>query len=237
MSPAPPLARPVRWARVGPGAPARPRCRGANASRTASGISILFVAVSRTARIALIVGGVLALLGYLLILELGINAGRIHYGVTVRGGVDVGGMTAAEAFEALEEQAQQMLADDIVLGGQGVYVRFYPRRPEWASEDRLQASWSPRRSDTVQAALAVGREDAPFGALADRFRGWFGGVKVNWMGKARSPSVTKILDKVERLGARDGLVLDRTKLRLKIRRALNSWPRRPFYRIPFTDGA
>ena len=193
------------------------------------------MAVSRTARVVLVAGAVVAVLGFLLIVEFGISAGRIHYGVTVGGGVDVGGMTAAEAFEALEEQAEVMLADDIVLGGQGVHVRFYPRRPEGVSEERLQAAWSPQRAATVAAAMAVGREDAPFGALYDRFRAWFGGVRVSWQGRARSPSVTKIIDKVERLGARDGLVLDRPALRLKIRRALNSWPRRPFYRIPFTN--
>ena len=195
------------------------------------------MAVSRTARFVLIVGAVLAFVGYVLVVELGINAGRIHYGVTVRGGVDLGGMTAAEAFEALEEQAEAMLADDIVLGGQGVHVRFYPRRPEGVSERRLHAAWSPQRAETVSAAMEVGRKDAPFGALYDRFRAWFGGVKVTWQGKARSPSVTKIIDKVERLGRRDGLVLDRPALRVKIRRALNSWPRRPFYRIPFTDSS
>lgn len=192
------------------------------------------MAISRISRVVLVTIGVLVFLGYLLVVEVGVNAGRIHYGVTVRGGVNVGGMTAAEAYEALEEQAQAMLADDIVLGGQGVHVRFYPRRPEDVSEDRLQAAWSPQRAETVEAAMAVGREDAPFGALFDRFRAWFGGVKVNWQGRARSPSVTQIIDKVERLGAREGLVLDRPALRLKIRRALNSWPRRPFYRIPFT---
>lgn len=195
------------------------------------------MAVSRTSRVVLIVVAVVVFLGYLLVVELGINAGRIHHGVTVRGGVNVGGMTRAEAFEALEDQAQAMLADDIVLGGQGVHVRFYPRLPEGASEDRLQASWSPQRAATVEAAMAVGREDAPFGALIDRVRAWFGGVRVPWQGKARSPSVTKIIDKVERLGAKDGLVLDRPELRLKIRRALNSWPRQRFYRIPFTTSS
>lgn len=192
------------------------------------------MAVSRLSRLVLITIGVMLFLGYLLVVELGVNAGRIHYGVTVRGGVNVGGMTAAEAFEALEDQAQAMLADDIVLGGQGVHVRFFPRRPEDVSEERLQAAWSPERAATVEAAMAVGRDNAPLGALVDRFRAWFGGVRVPWQGRARSPSVTKIIDKVERLGAKDGLVLDRPALRLKIRRALNSWPRRPFYRIPFT---
>ena len=174
-----------------------------------------------------------AVFGYLLIVEFGINAGRIHYGVELRGGIDVGGMTPAEANDLLKEEVEEMVADDIVLGGQGVHVRFYPRRPEGVSEDVLEAAWTPHRQDTIEAALAVGREDVPFGAFADRWRAWFGGVKVAWQGKARSPRVTEIIDKVERLGAQEGLTLDRVALRLKIRRALNTWPRQRFYRIPF----
>lgn len=193
------------------------------------------MALSRAARISLSIGIVAGLVGYLLIVEFGINAGRIHYGVELRGGIDVGGMTPAEANDFLEEQAEEMLADDIVLGGQGIHVRFYPRRPTGVSDDVLEAAWSPHRRETVEAALAVGREDAPFGALADRWRAWFGGVKVAWQGKARSPRVTEIIDKVERLGAEEGLTLDRVALRLKIRRALNTWPRPRFYRIPFTS--
>lgn len=193
------------------------------------------MAVNRSARIALVVGIVLALLGYLFVLEFGVNAGRIHYGVEIRGDLDVGGMTPAEADEVLKERAQLMLEDEIVLDGQGVSVRFFPREPEFSTEDVLVAGWAPGRAATINAAMAVGREDGPITALVDRSRAWFGKVKVGWKGHARAFRVTKIIDEVERLGAKEDLSLDRAALRLKIRRVLNSWPRRPFYRIPFTE--
>lgn len=192
------------------------------------------MAVNRKTRVALLVGLGVVLLGYLVVLEFGVNAGRIHYGVEIRGGLKVGGMTRVEADEILKERAQAMLEDDIVLGGQGISVRFYPQEPDFSSDDVLVAGWAPGRAATIDAALSVGRAGGPFGALADRWRAWVGGVKVGWKGHARAFRVTKIIDKVEDLGAAKGLTLDRPALRLKIRRALNSWPRRPFYRIPFT---
>lgn len=185
-------------------------------------------------RVALIVGVLLALIGYLLIVELGVNAGRIHYGVEIRGGLEVGGMTPAEADEILKEQAQEMLAEEIVLGGEGISVSFYPQQPEFLSDDVLVAGWAPGREATIDAAMAVGREGGPLTALLDRWGAWVRGVKVGWKGHARAFRVTKIIDRVEALGEREGLTLDRAALRLKIRRALNSWPRQPFYRIPFS---
>ena len=188
------------------------------------------------ARIALVVGVLVALFAYAVVVELGVNAGRIHYGVEIRRGLDVGGMTPSEADAALRERAKLMLEDDILLGGEGISVRFYPQQPEFAPDDVLVAGWAPRRGATIDEAMAVGREGGPFAALAERWRAWWGGVKVKWQGTATNARVTKIIDTVEELGAEKGLSLDRWKLRLKIRSALNSWPRQPYYRIPFSDG-
>ncbi|MDQ4145208.1 MAG: hypothetical protein M3198_16005 [Actinomycetota bacterium] len=193
------------------------------------------MAVNRGARIALSLGILVALLGYALVVEFGVNAGRIHYGVEIRGDLAVGGMTPAEADDVLKERAQLMLEDEIILGGQGVEVRFYPQAPELSTDDVLAAGWAPGRAATIEAALAVGRDEGPFNAIAERWNAWMGGVKVGWKGHARAFRVTKIIDEVERLGQKRGLTVDRPALRLKIRRALNSWPRRPFYRIPFSD--
>ena len=189
------------------------------------------------ARIALVLAVLLGLFAYLVIVEMGVNAGRIHYGVEIRRGLDVGGMTPSEADEVLKERAKLMLEDDILLGGEGISVRFYPQQPEFAPGDVLVAGWAPQRGATIEHALSVGREGGPFGALAERWRAWWGGVKVKWQGSATNARVTRIIDTVEDLGAEKGLSLDRWKLRLKIRRALNSWPRQPYYRIPFSDDA
>lgn len=188
-------------------------------------------------RIVIVLGVLVVLAIYALVVELGVNAGRIHYGVQIRRDLDVGGMTPSEADEVLKERAQLMMEDDILLGGQGISVRFYPQQPEYASDDVLVAGWAPQRGATIDAAMAVGRDGGPFSALAERWRAWWGGVKVKWQGRATSGRVTKIIDRVEELGAEKGLSLDRWKLRLKIRRALNSWPRQPYYRIPFSEGA
>ena len=179
------------------------------------------------------VGLLLALFAYLVIVDLGVNAGRIHYGVEIRGDLDVGGMTPSEADEVLAERAEEMLYEPIVLGGQGISYRFYPRKPEFGGENLRAAAWAPGRPATIQAALDVGRDHAPFGALADRFSAWIGGVKIGWKGHAQAYRVDRILDDVEAAGEKEGLTLDRTALRLKIRRVLNTWPRRDFYRIPF----
>ena len=181
------------------------------------------------------IGLLVAILSFLVIVDLGINAGRIHYGVEVRGGLDVGGMTPSEADEVLAERAEEMLYEPIVLGGQGISYSFYPRKPEIGAEDLRAAAWAPGRPATIDAALAVGRDHAPFGALADRVSAWFGGVKVGWKGHAQAYRVDRILDDIEKAGEKDGLLLDRTGLRLKIRRVLNTWPRQPFYRIPFEE--
>ena len=177
------------------------------------------------------------MMAFLVIVDLGISAGKIHYGVEIRGGegdhLNIGGLTPTEADEVLAERAEEMLYEPVVLGGQGISYRFYPRKPEVGGEDLRAAAWAPGRPATVDAALAVGRDGAPFGALADRWRAWIGGVKVNWQGHAQPWRVDKILDDVEAAGEKQGYVLDRTALRLKIRRVLNTWPRRPFYRIPF----
>ena len=194
--------------------------------------------LSRGTKITLGSGLLVAVLTYLVIVDLGLSAGKIHYGVQIRGAqgdhLNVGGLTPAEADELLAERAEEMLYEPIVLGGPGISYRFYPRKPDFG-EDLRAAAWAPGRPATIEAALAVGREDAPFGALADRWKAWFGGVKVNWQGHAQPYRVDRILDDIEQAGDEEGLVLERTALRLKIRRVLNTWPRKPVYRIPFEE--
>ena len=189
--------------------------------------------LSRLAKATLTVGAIVVLLGFVLIVDLGVNAGRIHYGVEIRGGLEVGGLTRAEANEVLLDRTEEMRYEPIVLGGKGITVRFYPNLREGA--DGFAVGWQPRRGETIQAALDVGREDAPFGALVDRWRAWVTGVTVPLQGRPFAPKVTKLIDSIERKGEARGYELDRPRLRFKIRRVLNRWPRRSFYRIPFSS--
>ncbi|MCA1704987.1 MAG: hypothetical protein LC808_17680, partial [Actinobacteria bacterium] len=66
------------------------------------------------------------LLLYLLLVDLGVNAGRVHYGVTV-GGYDVGGHTYPETFELLRERGKELEKAPIVLGAEGFDCRFTPK--------------------------------------------------------------------------------------------------------------
>ena len=189
--------------------------------------------LSRLARTVLTVVAVLVALAYVVVVDLGVNAGRIHHGVEIRGGVDVGGLTAPEAEEVLLDRTEVMRFTPVLLGGKGISVRFYPNLPP-GEPDAIAVGWQPRRGETIAAALEVGREDAPLGALVDRWRAWLGGVVVPLQGRPHAPRVTALIDLVEQRGEERGYELNREALRLKIRRALNRWPRRPFYRIPYS---
>lgn len=182
---------------------------------------------------ALVVG---ALLAYIVIVDLGVNAGRIHHGVTLVGGVDIGGMTEAEAAEILDERAALLSGSDgsdqcpesseVTFGAEGLSpVRFCP----------FEVGWRGAPSATAREAMAVGRENAPFGALLERARAWSGGVEIRWAGTAKPGKVTKIINKVEKQALARGLVLNRGKFRYKIKRAIVTWPRKPWYRIPLED--
>ena len=192
------------------------------------------MAVSRTSKVFLVSAAVVAVLVWLVIVELGVNAGRIHYGVELRGDLVLGGMTGSEARNLLKERAEDMLYEPVVLGAEGIGpIRVYPRRPLGETEEKIRAvGWNPRYTQTLDALMGVGREDPPFGALGDRMDAYFGGVRVAWQGAPQAYRVGKVIDYIERRANSEGLDLDRPALRIKIRQALNEFPRRPFYRIP-----
>jgi hypothetical protein len=193
------------------------------------------VAISRLSKVFLVSAALVGLLAWLIIVELGVNAGRIHYGVQLRGDLKLGGMTRAEARDVLHERAEEMLYEPVVLGAEGIGpIRVYPRKPDPDdSNEKIRAvGWNPRYTDTLDALMDVGRKNAPFGALADRVGAYFGGVKVAWQGAPEAYRVGKVIDYIEREAGKQGLELDRPALRIKIRQALNEYPRQPFYRIP-----
>lgn len=173
--------------------------------------------LSRRAKAVVAVGVVIGLFVYLLLLELGVNAGRIHYGVSV-GGFDVGGLTMVEAAGELAERGEELRYEPVIFTHEGFDCRFTP--------DEL--GWTPRQTTTAQLALEVGRADAPFGALADRLRAWFGGVDVEWPDKPKRGEMRELIDGCERQAEGLGLELDRFTLRKRIRRAIVAWPRHNF---------
>ena len=167
--------------------------------------------------------GLAALAGlaiFLLIVDLGVNAGRIHYGVSVAG-FDIGGMTGQEALTALRERKALLRHEEICFRG--------PRFRSCTVPARL--GWAPDPSITRDEAMRVGRDDAPFGALGARLRAWVAGVNVPWSSGPRAHKVDRLLDDWERELASNGHRINRGRLRFRITRAILTFPRRPF-RIP-----
>jgi hypothetical protein len=168
--------------------------------------------------------GVVVVVVYLVIVDLGISAGRIHHGVRVAG-VDIGGLTVGEAADALKLRAQLMRKTPVLFRSDGLEVTLVPK----------DVHWQPRPSKTAFAAMKVGRKDGPVRALLARLRCWFGGVTMAWKGHAGPVRLTHFIDDVEARGAALGLRIDRARFRQEIRRGLLAWPRRPGT-IPLASG-
>jgi hypothetical protein len=167
--------------------------------------------------------GVFILIGYLVLIDLGINAGRVHRGVRVDG-IEIGGLTLAEAVALLEDAGEDLKEQEIIPTAEGFDCRFTPR----------EVGWGPQPFDTVQMAMRVGRADAPFGALADRVRAYLGGIEIDWAGKPNRRKVGRLLNRCEQQAAALGAVIDRRALRIEIRRTLRSTTRRRF-EIPLME--
>jgi hypothetical protein len=176
------------------------------------------VTISRRAKIVLGTGALIAVIVYLIIVDIGISAGRIHSGVTVNE-IDVGGYTETEAVEVLTDRAEELMFDPITFtDGQNLNLTFRP----------FDVGWRPRVADAAHEAIRVGRDDAPFGALADRLQAWFGGVKIAWTGAPRARKVTTLIDEWQEQAAGLGLTIDAGKLRYRLKRAIVTSPRRIF---------
>ncbi len=178
------------------------------------------MAASIRARAALALAALFGVVVYLVIVDYGISAGRIHHGVEVAG-FDVGGMTFAEAEEYLTRQGEKLEDTPILFVAHGFDCRDVPRN----------LGWGPQPYDTAAAALDVGRGDV-LTSLSERVRAWFGGVRIGWAGKPDPRKVGRFLNYCEENAAAVGAELNRAKLRYRVRRAIETWPRREFFRIP-----
>ena len=176
--------------------------------------------MSRRSKVLLGLGIALACAGYLVIVDLGVNAGRIHYGVSVEQ-VDVGGLTVPQAVERLAERGD-LLKHALVFSAPGVSCPLLPKA----------VGWGPQPADTAKIALDVGRAHAPFGALVDRVDAWVGGVHVGWAGAVKPRKLDVFLDECENRAAGQGFELDREELAARAERAIVTWPRPISFRLP-----
>jgi hypothetical protein len=171
----------------------------------------------------LIVLIVLGLLTYLVIVDFGINAGRIHRGVEVAG-LNVGGLTPGEAEEALRERADTLKYSLIDFRHGPVVCRFTP----------LEVGWDPREDDTAMAAREIGREENVWRALSDRLSAWVFGTKVHWRARTDASKMRSTITSCERRILARHHTIDKVKFRKRIRRAIVQWPRKT-QRIPLAD--
>jgi hypothetical protein len=168
------------------------------------------VKLSPLAKAGIAVGGVIAFALFLVVVDLGVNAGRIHYGVSVSD-IDLGGMTRREAITELEEHVDELEDERVIrLTAVGLNVGVQPSRLGW--------SFNPRT--TVRAAYDVGRDDAPFGALSDRIASWLWGTKVDLRGRLVEPTLQGQIDEWDERLSGLGTPVDREALEALLKKAL-----------------
>lgn len=173
-----------------------------------------------------IVVGVLAFLGlvaWLIVVDLGVNAGRIHRGVAA-GGVDIGGLSQDDAFRALSERADLLLEKPSVFTAENVQCSFFPE----------ELGWGPQVASTVDRAYAIGRESGLIGSLLQRLKGWTTEHEVGWAGKANSRKVGTFIAKCVRQAEPFGVAIDRPRLRFMVKQAIVTYPEKIF-QIPVEE--
>jgi hypothetical protein len=160
---------------------------------------------------------VLSLVVWVVLLDFGINAGRIHYGVHVQG-ADVGGMTLEEAQTTLQERGKELRFEPVVFSAEGMECIFIPD----------EVGWRTKPKSTAEEARDVGFRGGLSTSLGERVKAWFTGVRVDWVDKPNVKKVTAVIDDCERQADALHLELDRYKLRRMMRQAIVTWPRRIF---------
>ncbi|CAN5714549.1 hypothetical protein BH18ACT15_BH18ACT15_09770 [soil metagenome] len=163
--------------------------------------------------------GAAGLLLYAVVVDLGVNAGRIHYGVSVDG-VAVGGMTKDKAERVLKRAARGLRTKELTFHRRGAVFHL----------EAKDVGWRPHPSRSAAAAMGVGRSGGIVSAAESRLEAWTG-FKLPWSGKPKSARVARLVDEWSAKAARRGLAVDRGRLRFQLRRAIRRMPK-DRYRIP-----
>ena len=172
--------------------------------------------LSSLSKVLIAIATLVGVSAYLVVLDMGLNAGRIHHGVSVRG-IDLGGLTKDEAAAVLEEEGERLAASPVILTREGMSCNFAPE----------ELGWDPRPNDTAVAAYRVGRGIDWFAALGNRIKAWVAGASVDWNDRLNPAAVSELIDYCDEQAAALGYELRRWKLRLRIREAIKTWPRGP----------
>ena len=164
-----------------------------------------------------IVGGLfvlVALLAYAILVELAINAGKVHHGVSVQG-FDIGGLSRADAEAALGDRGEEMQQEPMRFVAEGFYCLFTPE----------MVGWGPQEFETADLAMRIGRDGGPMQALRDRWRAWTSGIEVAWTDRPNARLMGRELARCERTAAGLGYEIDRPRLRFLVKRTISTWPR------------
>ena len=172
--------------------------------------------LSLRAKVLLALATLVGIVLYLVVLDLGLNAGRIHHGVHVRY-IDLGGLTRDEAADVLEEEGRRLAEAPVILTREGMSCNFAP----------AELGWEPRPSETAVAAYRVGRGVDWLAALGNRIKAWAAGATIDWNDRLDRDAVAELLDYCEEQGEALGYDVRRYRLRLRIREAIKTWPRGP----------
>lgn len=97
-----------------------------------------------------------------------------------------------------------------------------------------ELGWRVLPIQTAERARHVGIEGGLFSALGNRLDAWFGGIDVDWAGRARHDKVTSLIDRCEVQADGVGVAIDRFRLRKKIADWIVTWPRE-FFEIPIEE--
>ena len=168
---------------------------------------------------AKIVIGLMSLVGifaFLIVVDMGISAGRIHHGVHVRD-IDVGGLTYQEAYEVLREEGLRLQSAPVILTRENTDCRFSP----------TELGWDPRADKTATSAYRVGRGTSWVAALGTRARAWVSRATIDWTDEVDQQEMTEFLDWCEERVAAAGYELRRYKMRRMLLDTIKTWPRVP----------
>ena len=173
--------------------------------------------VSRRVKLLVVATLIVGAAVYLALLDYGLNAGRIHYGVHVRG-VNVGGLTVQEAVGVLKTNGRRLQSAPVVFSAEGMECSFVP--------DDL--GWRPKPKTTSERARDVGFTGGLLEAVGDRLRAYFTGVELQWEGATSERKVDALIADCDEQADALGLELNEPELKARIERAIVTWPRQIF---------